>query len=133
MVLRQVTKFRDTDKRRKLRWRQIFRYLLEKNRRVALACSTQQITNLLVQAIRLFFTAFFIFNFHCTFLAMKWQRSNGHLPYLRPSSPIASAWVKPPTRGNGRPLSVTATATKISFARGASFKRTSIPSKWLRT
>ena len=48
-------------------------------------------------------------------------------------SPSACSAVSPPTRGSGRPLSVTATATRISFARGASFRRTSIPSKWLRT
>ena len=41
--------------------------------------------------------------------------------------------VSPPTRGKGRPESVTEIATRISFARGASARRTSIPSKWLRT
>ena len=37
--------------------------------------------------------------------------------------------VAPPTRGNGLPLSVTATATMISLARGASLICTSMPSK----
>ena len=36
-------------------------------------------------------------------------------------------------RGSGRPLSVTATATTISLARGASDTRASMASKWLRT
>lgn len=51
----------------------------------------------------------------------------------RPSLPSASSWVSPPTRGKGRPLSVTATATRISPARGESFRRTSTPSKCDRT
>ena len=49
--------------------------------------------------------------------------------YRRPSSPLISPLVNPPTRGNGRPLSVTATATMISLARGASLILTSMPSK----
>jgi len=49
--------------------------------------------------------------------------------YRNPSSPLTSATVSPPTRASGRPLSVTATATMISFARGASLIRTSMPSK----
>ncbi len=53
--------------------------------------------------------------------------------YLSPSSPFISAVVRPPTRGSGRPESVTATATMISFARGASAIDTVMPSKWLRT
>jgi predicted MPP superfamily phosphohydrolase len=47
----------------------------------------------------------------------------------RPSSPLISSFLRPPTRASGRPLSVTATATMISFARGASLMRTSMPSK----
>ena len=47
----------------------------------------------------------------------------------KPSSPLISSFLRPPTRGSGRPLSVTATATMISFARGASLMRTSMPSK----
>jgi hypothetical protein len=47
----------------------------------------------------------------------------------KPSSPLTSATVNPPTRGKGRPLSVTATATMISLARGASLICTSMPSK----
>src|SRR5579863_2725876 len=50
-----------------------------------------------------------------------------------PSTPLISSFLRPPTRGRGRPESVTATATTISLARGASATRTSMPSKWLRT
>jgi len=44
-----------------------------------------------------------------------------HLPfcgasYLNPSSPLIWSLVSPPTRGSGRPLSVTAMATIISLA-----------------
>ena len=44
--------------------------------------------------------------------------------YRSPSIPLISCFVNPPTRGSGRPESVTATATTISFARGASAMRT---------
>lgn len=53
--------------------------------------------------------------------------------YLSPSTPLASFASSPPTRGRGRPESVTTIATMISFARGASLIRTSMPSKWDRT
>src|ERR1700722_1548373 len=49
--------------------------------------------------------------------------------YRKPSSPLIWSLVSPPTRGSGLPLSVTATATMISLARGASLIRTSMPSK----
>ena len=54
-------------------------------------------------------------------------------PQRSPSSPLISSFRRPPTRACGRPESVTAMATTISSARGASPMRTSIPSKWLRT
>ena len=47
----------------------------------------------------------------------------------KPSSPLISLTCKPPMRGSGRPEAVTATATTISFARGASDTRASIASK----
>ena len=50
-----------------------------------------------------------------------------------PSSFLASATVSPPTRAWGRPPSVTTRATRISPALGASTKRTSMASKWVRT
>lgn len=50
-----------------------------------------------------------------------------------PSLPSIWSFVRPPMRGLGRPESVTTTATRISLARGESFSRTSIASKWLRT
>ena len=61
----------------------------------------------------------------CVLCARRAQR--------RPSTPLISEAVRPPTRGNGRPLSVTTTATTISLARGASATRASMASKWLRT
>src|SRR5207247_11254510 len=48
--------------------------------------------------------------------------------HLRPCSFLASSFVSPPTRGCGRPPSVTAIASTISSARGASWSRTSIAS-----
>src|SRR5258707_205501 len=53
--------------------------------------------------------------------------------YRSPSCPLISCFCRPPMRGAGRPLSVTATATRISSLRGASGSRTSMASKWLRT
>src|SRR5262249_58413374 len=53
--------------------------------------------------------------------------------HRRPSSFFASATVRPPTRAWGRPPSVTTRATRISLARGASLRRTSIASKCVRT
>jgi len=53
--------------------------------------------------------------------------------HRNPSSPTASSCASPPTRGRGRPLSVTATATMISLARGASGMRISTASKCERT
>src|SRR2546427_9466820 len=45
-----------------------------------------------------------------------------------PSSPLILSLVRPPARASGRRLSVTAIATIISLARGASLMRTSMPS-----
>jgi len=68
------------------------------------------------------------------FASLQFQISNvEETNYRRPSSPFISAIVRPPTRGSGLPLSVIATATMISLARGASLICTSMPSKWLRT
>ena len=39
--------------------------------------------------------------------------------YRSPSSPFISSVVSPPTRGNGRPESVTEIATRISLARSS--------------
>ncbi len=49
--------------------------------------------------------------------------------YLSPSSFLASSLTKPPTRGSGRPESVTTSTTTISLPRGASCTRTGIASK----
>ncbi len=48
--------------------------------------------------------------------------------HRRPSPFVASSLVSPPTRGCGRPPSVTAMTSTISFACGASGRRTSIAS-----
>src|SRR5262249_59589415 len=53
--------------------------------------------------------------------------------HRRPSSFFASSTVRPPTRACGRPPSVTTRTTRISSARGASPRRTSMASKWVRT
>src|SRR5690606_35955898 len=55
------------------------------------------------------------------------------ITHRRPSSPLISSTVSPPTRGCGRPPSVTATAMTISSGAGASTMRSSMASKWLRT
>src|SRR5262249_24717352 len=51
----------------------------------------------------------------------------------KPSSPLMSYASSPPRRGSGRPPVVTATATTISLARGASLMLTCMPSKCERT
>src|ERR1700693_345151 len=61
----------------------------------------------------------------CPLWLLLYRRS----AYRKPSSPLIWSLVSPPTRGSGLPLSVTATATTISLARGAALIRTSMPSK----
>ena len=53
--------------------------------------------------------------------------------HRRPFSPTTSDTCSPPTRGSGRPPSVTATAITSSSSSGASAIRSSTASKWLRT
>src|SRR6516225_7192853 len=72
---------------------------------------------------------------HDAILGFDHRHGNGRWSkvYRKPSLPTICSLVSPPTRGRGRPLSVTTTATTISLLRGASCTRTSIASKWLRT
>ncbi len=59
--------------------------------------------------------------------------ADDEVAHRRPSSPTISDTSRPPTRGSGRPPSVTATAITSSSSSGASTTRSSTASKWVRT
>ena len=121
VILRHGPVRGEADQGGELRRRQPFHRPRLEQRGVPLAREAEEVADLLVEDVGLARRRLR----HMASVARPGQRS--------PSRPSASLALRPPTRGSGRPASVTATATMISSARGASGIETSTPSKWERT